>query len=99
MPKNLRKLNLSGNRIKNVPKEIERLVLLENLDISNNQLSDLPDAICSLDIIDGPNFIFSENHFCDASILPPCIIQIINFTVIDKLRTLESLLVESFVLY
>jgi Leucine-rich repeat (LRR) protein len=74
------KISLNNLGLSNLPTSISYLDSLTTLDISNNQLSDLPDAICSLDIIDGPNFIFSENHFCDASILPPCIIQIINFT-------------------
>ena len=74
------KISLNNLGLSNIPTSISYLDSLITLDISNNQLSDLPDAICSLDIIDGPNFIFSENHFCDASTLPPCILEIINFT-------------------
>ena len=52
----------------------------KTLNISNNQISDLPDAICSLDVIDGTNFLFNDNILCDASTLPPCIIELIDFT-------------------
>jgi len=63
-----------------LPETISYLDSLTTLDISNNQLLDLPDALCSLDIIDGANFLFNDNHLCEASILPPCILEIINFT-------------------
>ena len=66
--------------LSNLPESISYLDSLTTLNISNNQLSDLPETICSLDVIDGDKFLFNDNHLCDASALPPCIIEIINFT-------------------
>ena len=72
--------HLSNLGLVNLPESISYLDSLITLDISNNQLSDLPETICSLDVIDGANFLFNDNHLCDASALPPCILEVINFT-------------------
>ena len=74
-------LEVSFNNLglSNLPESISYLDSLTTLDISNNQLSDLPETICSLDVIDGDKFLFNDNHLCDPSTLPPCIIEIINF--------------------
>ena len=72
--------SLSNLGLVNLPESISYLDSLVTLDISNNQLTDLPDAICSLDIIDGENFLFNDNLLCEASVLPPCVIEIIDFT-------------------
>ncbi len=74
------KVSLNNLGLSNLPPSINYLDSLTTLDISNNQLADLPNAICSLDIIDGTNFLFNDNLLCDASILPPCIIEIVDFT-------------------
>ena len=73
-------ISLKNLGLSNLPESISYLDSLITLDISNNQLSDLPETICSLDVIDGANFLFDDNHLCDASALPPCILEIINFT-------------------
>ena len=74
------KVSLNNLGLSNLPESISYLDSLITLNISNNQLSDLPETICSLDVIDGANFLFNDNHLCDASALPPCILEIINFT-------------------
>ena len=74
------KVSLNNLGLSNLPESISYLDSLITLDISNNQLSDLPETICSLDVLDGANFLFDDNHLCDASALPPCILEIINFT-------------------
>jgi len=72
--------NLINLGLLHLPESISYLDSLTTLDISNNQLTDLPDATCSLDVIDGDNFLFTDNLLCEASVLPPCIIEIIDFT-------------------
>jgi len=74
------KVSLNNLGLSKLPSSIDYLDSLTTLDISNNQLSDLPETICSLDVIDGANFLFNDNHLCDASALPPCILEVINFT-------------------
>ncbi len=74
------KASLSNIGLVNLPESISYLDSLITLDISNNQLSDLPETVCGLGVIDGANFLFNDNHLCDASTLPPCILEIINFT-------------------
>ena len=66
--------------LSDLPTSISYLDSLTTLDISNNQLLDLPDAICSLDVIDGDEFLFNDNHLCEPSTLPSCIIEIIDYT-------------------
>jgi len=74
------KVSFNNLGLSKLPSSIDYLDSLITLDISNNQLSDLPETICSLDVIDGADFLFNDNHLCDASTLPPCILEIINFT-------------------
>lgn len=45
---NLTHLNLSDNRIKELPINIDKLSKLEWLDLSNNRIKDLPASICNL---------------------------------------------------
>ncbi len=72
--------SLSNLGLLYLPESISYLDSLTTLDISNNQLTDLPDATCSLSIIDGDNFLFHDNLLCEASVLPPCVIELIDFT-------------------
>ena len=73
-------VSLNNLGLSDLPTSISYLDSLITLDISNNQLLDLPDAICSLDVIDGDEFLFNDNHLCEPSTLPSCIIEIIDYT-------------------
>ena len=52
---------------------------LEYYKISEDKVKVVYHGSDHLDIIDGNNFLFDDNLLCDASILPPCIIEIIDF--------------------
>lgn len=45
---NLKYLNLSDNRLKELPMNIDKLAKLEWLDLSNNRLKELPPSVCNL---------------------------------------------------
>lgn len=45
---NLKYLNLSDNRLKELPLNIDKLAKLEWLDLSNNRLKELPPSVCNL---------------------------------------------------
>ena len=55
-------VSLNNLGLSDLPTSISYLDSLITLDISNNQLLDLPDAICSLDVIDSDKFLFNDNH-------------------------------------